>query len=313
MAVCVAGMLGCRAQVAMPDAGTPDQGVGDASVPGDGPVDLAGVDQTCAGPIVPEICNNGCDDDHNGYTDDDDPACTPQLLVTYQAGSPTLDRLLLSPVPKTRVLDGNPLGGGWFADYQRAFAPAVFLARESSPGTIRRLVLVPDGGVGAVSDFHPNPGYSARDACVFNGELIVVERAASSLLHRFQSDGKSEIGTVPLGANLLATACASDGKLLYVAAHDTTGDPSQFLVFDSTFSQVATLALPAALLGQSLDRCLDFAWAGKFGFYGLFASSGGSLSDATLSAGQLTPFAFDGGVGAPIDAGTIHGVGEFLP
>ncbi|HEY7955739.1 MAG TPA: hypothetical protein VII38_10625, partial [Polyangia bacterium] len=81
MGVCVAGLAlaGCRAQVSMPDGGAElDLGAPDLSGDDLGPVDLAGVDQTCAGPVVPEICDNGCDDDHNGFTDGDDPACAPE-------------------------------------------------------------------------------------------------------------------------------------------------------------------------------------------------------------------------------------------
>ena len=61
----------------------------------------------CAG--GPEVCGNGCDDDRNGYIDDDDPACTTQILVTLSLGTPALWRLILEPTPHVVVLDGNPV------------------------------------------------------------------------------------------------------------------------------------------------------------------------------------------------------------
>jgi hypothetical protein len=36
----------------------------------------------------------------------------------------------------------------------------------------------------------------------------------------------------------------------------------------------------------------------------------GEPRDDILNATQVHPFGFDGGVGAPIDAGTLHGLGE---
>jgi hypothetical protein len=303
-------VAGCRAQVDAPDGGL--DGGDDAHVGDDMMPDLLGADLFCAG-NVPEICGNGCDDDHNGYVDDDDPACTTQLLVTPKAtgvASPALQRLVLEPTPHLVNLDGNPVPSGAMPELNAAFAPPVFLSVDGNQKLLRTLHLDPSG-TGTFSDFSTT--FSTRDACVYNGELIVVD--ATGFLHRF-TDGSTENadGGVGLG-NVIATACASDGNLLYVAVHDLVGNPTQFLVFDKTFTQQGpAIDLPTAISGAGLDRCVDFAWTRHGGgFYGLFVTAGATLNDSKLDGSQLYPFAFDGGAGAPIDAGTFHGLGEFLP
>jgi hypothetical protein len=297
---------GCRATATVGG----DDG-GDAGVP-DFAVDLAGddfatapPDLACSAPPGPEICGNGCDDDRNGYVDDDDPACTTQLLVTFQSQTSALNRMILEPTPHLVVVDQNPVPAAMFAEYRRGFADAVFAALET--GTDVRRIALDDGGT---SDHLT--AYPTRDACVFGAELVVVERSASSQLHRFKADGVTELGTVPLGA-VIANACTSDGTQLYVAVHDNLGN-STFVVFDKTYTQVGpALTLPAALQTAGYVHCLDVAWSRKQGvFYGLFTATV-SPNDSILSATQLYPFAFDGGVGAPIDAGTLHGVGAFVP
>jgi hypothetical protein len=301
LATAVVLLGGCRARVR---AGDSDGGV-DAAVPGDasnrvdgGGVDLGG----CA--VGPEICNNGCDDDRNGYTDADDPACTAQLLVTFQMATPSLERLILEPQPHLVVLDGNPVAAQSFALHHRALSSDAYSVGENDQHLYR--IMLGDGGVaGSPLTYYPHA------LCTFNGQLIVVERTASSVLHRLKADG-TELGTVPL-ANLMVTSCASDGNLLYVAAHNPAGGASQFLLFDSTFTQVGTAAVPTALASAGLNHVLAFAWTKKTGtFYGLFSSDLSSLADLQ-GASQLYPFALDGGSGAPVDAGTLHGVGEFLP
>src|SRR5258706_11672378 len=78
-----AGVLaaGCRAVVTM----NQEDG-GDASADADlayvGP-DIAVTPDLACSATGPEVCGNGCDDDRNGFTDDDDPVCTTQLLVTF--------------------------------------------------------------------------------------------------------------------------------------------------------------------------------------------------------------------------------------
>ena len=67
-------------------------------------------------PVGPEVCGNGCDDDCNGYTDDDDPACTSQLLVTLALGSG-----VVADDPGAQAARGGarrqPRGGGGMATY----------------------------------------------------------------------------------------------------------------------------------------------------------------------------------------------------
>jgi hypothetical protein len=187
----------------------------------------------------------------------------------------------------------------------------VFLTRESAT-LLRTLTLVPAGGMGTYSDYAP--AYRGRDACVFNGELIVVERNLPSMLHRFQADGMTENPPAVSLGMVLATGCTSDGTLLYVAVHDSLGSPSQFVVLDKTFTAQpgSPLPMPDVLVTDGLDRCIDLAYSKKGVFYGLFVSSGGA-PDNTLSAGQLYPFALDGGVSPPIDAGVLHSIGAFFP
>jgi hypothetical protein len=322
-ALLVIAVGGCRAQpAAQGDFATPP--------------DLAGADFTAAGadlssgvdapppepdlscPVLAyEICGNGCDDDRNGYTDDDDPACTPQVVATFQGGSSELDRLVLTPLPRRGFLDGNPVLSSAHATYSAAFARGVaFLALDGGSHQLQRLTLPPTGmGAGMLTT--QVLGFSTRDACVFDGELIVVD--AAGYLHRLSADGVTVLGTVPVPSpspgSMLLSACASDGNNLYVAEHDLAGHQTQFEVLaKKTFLAQAVPAIksPKQLNDLGFDRCLDFAWTSR-GFYGLFVQSGGVLNDSALVATQVTPFALDGGVGPAVDAGTLHGIGEFLP
>jgi hypothetical protein len=305
LVVACAVLIGCRATpVAPPD----DMEVDMAAVADDlgGGVDAGVGDMACA-TVGPEVCGNGCDDDRNGYTDDDDPACTTQMLVTLSLGTPALWRLILEPTPHVVVLDGNPVDDA-MAAYNRTFAPAAFLAYEGGTKILERRPLGGTATTYATS-------YGQRDACVFNGELIVVDpRAAGSLLHRFQADGMTELGTVPV-ANI-ATACSSDGNLLYVAAHPNLGD-SVIHVFGKGASgpvdTTMTIGLPDALLNAGYTRLVDLVYVKKsHSFIGLFAMPGTS-ADSSLNGDVMAPFDFDGGVGGFIDGGVWHGAGEFLP
>jgi hypothetical protein len=259
--------------------------------------------------VGPEVCGNGCDDDRNGYTDDDDPACTTQMLVTLSLGSPALWRLILEPTPHVVVLDGNPVTqNGGMATYNAAFAPAAFVAYDSATKVLERRPL--GGTASSIMTM-----YATRDVCVFNGELIVVDpRATGSFLHRFQPDGSTELGMVAV-ANT-ATACSSDGNMLYVATHPTAGD-SVIAVFGKGASGPVdtgmTITLPDALLTAGYTRLVDLVYVKKSkSFIGLFAMPGAS-PDQALNGDVMAPFAFDGGVGGFIDGGVWHGVGEFMP
>jgi hypothetical protein len=314
--------VACRAQVgdAADFSGDDLTPPSDLAASPDDAIDLAGVDLWCAGPPVAEICGNGCDDDKNGYTDADDPACTPQLLGTSNLSSLPLYRYFLQPL-QLKVLDGNAVKPGSFAVVDRSLVGGVaFIATEAAPGNIRRIMLTSDGSKGTFTDY--SPGYVTRDVCVFNGELIVVERAQQSVLHRLMADGKTSVMPNPTVAlptfvsdgTVMATACTGGDGRLIVAAHDLVGNPSQFIVYTSLAVAPTLVNMPASLVAAapSIDRCLDLAWA-PTGFYGLFVASGGSLNDPTLNATQILPFALDGAVGPPIDAGTLHGLGSFLP
>ncbi len=196
------------------------------------------------------------------------------------------------------------------ATYDGAFAPAAFLAFEGGTKEIDR---VPLGG-GTITSH--TTAYSTRDVCVFNGELIVVDpRSSGSFLHRFMADGTTELGMVPV-ANV-ATACSSDGTMLYVATHPVVSGPSTLAVFGKGASGPVdtgtTIAMPDALLNDGYDRIVDLVYVKKGGvFIGLFAMSNG-LPDGSLNGDVMAPFGFDGGVGDFIDGGVWHGVGEFMP
>lgn len=312
--LCAVVVAGCRATPAAPsDDMTVDMAVVGGGELGGGGDDLAVADMAC--PVGPEICGNGCDDDRNGYTDGDDPACSTQMLVTLSMGTPALWRLVLEPTPHVVVLDGNPITtNGAMATYNATFAPAAFVAYE---GVTQLLQRVPIGGGGAITSAMTS--YGTRDVCVFNGELIVVEQRSQTLggsrLHRFKPDGATEIMPPASVANL-ATACSSDGQMLYVAAHAPPG-PSQVDVFGKSASgPVATgivIAMPDSLLNAGYDRIVDLVYVKKGGmFIALFAISGGA-TDSALDGQLMAPFGLDGGVGAFIDGGVWHGVGEFMP
>ncbi len=301
-------LAGCRATpVAPPDDMEVDMAAGGDDLGGG--VDAGVGDMACA-TVGPEVCGNGCDDDRNGYVDDDDPACTTQMLVTLSLGTPALWRLILEPTPHVVALDGNPVDDA-FATYNRAFAPAAFLAFE---GGTKELERQPPGGTATTYA----TSYGLRDACVFNGELIVLEprnlAAGSGLLHRFAADGMTELGTVPVAD--IATACSSDGNLLYVASHPNPGD-SVIHVFAKGASgpvdTTMTIGLPLALLDAGYTRLVDLVYVKKsHSFIGLFAMPGGS-ADSSLNGDVMAPFDFDGGVGGFIDGGVWHGAGEFIP
>jgi hypothetical protein len=300
--VCAAA--GCRATpgVSSDDLAVDDLGAG-------GGDDLAGADfsvadMACA--VGPEVCGNGCDDDRNGYTDDDDPACTTQMLVTLTLGTPQLWRLILEPQPHVAVLDGNPVGSGGMAMYERIFAPAAFIAYDGGSKHVDRVVL----GGGATTTLLTS--YTTRDACVFNGELIVVDPrpSAPGYLHRYMSDGTTAIGT-PIMVAGIPSACSSDGNLLYVSEHPTTG-ASDIRVFSKSANgpvdTTTVIALPDALVGSGYDRLVDFVYVKKSGlFIGLFTVESGTEGDV------MAPFGLDGGSGPWIDGGVWHGVGEFAP
>ena len=310
--VCAAA--GCRAVPAAPvvDMDVDMAVAADPAMPED---DMAMLDMSC--PVGPEQCGNGCDDDRNGYTDADDPACTTQMLVTFTAQSPQLWRLILEPTPHVAVLDGNPVNAGGMSTLNGAFAPAAFIAFDASTKKIERRPL----GGGAATDYNaPGTWSTARDACVFNGELIVVDArplTTTTYLHRFMSDGKTEIlmPTGPVTMANLGSACSSDGNQLFVARHTAAG-PSEIVVFDkSADGPVATgvvIAIPEAMLDAGYSRLLDFAYIKRSGvFIGLFSTGG--MPDNALNSNVMTPFGLDGGVGPMIDGGIWHGVGEFLP
>jgi hypothetical protein len=297
-------VAGCRAT---PEAPHDDLSVDMAAGGGDDLLgdDLAVADMVC--PVGPEVCGNGCDDDRNGYTDADDPACTSQMLVTLNFGTPALWRLILEPTPHVAVLDGNPIStNGGMATYVAAFAPAAYLAFDSNTKLLER---VPIGG-GAITS--QGTAYTTRDVCVFNGELIVVDKrpSAPGYLHRFMADGKTPIGTM-ITVNMIPTACSSDGNMLYVAGYPQVGD-GQIAVFSKSANGPVdtgtTIALPDALLNAGYTHLVDLVYLKKGGvFIGLFTTNTGTDGDV------MAPFTFDGGSGNWIDGGVWHGVGEFLP
>lgn len=314
LVVWCAAAASCRAT---PKPATDDMTVDMAATVHD---DLAGTDDLASADLAlcavgPEICNNGCDDDRNGYTDADDPACTAQLLVTLAVvgasppPTPALWRLILEPTPHVVVLDGNPVPHNGMPTFNRAFSPAAYIAYDSSTKRLDRRV---PGG--ASTTFRPL--YTTRDVCVFNGELIVVEPLATSRLHRFLPDGMTEI-LPPATLVGIAAACASDGNSLFVARQSAVG-PSEIVIFDKgangpVASALPPIPVPDALLGAGYDRIVDLAYVKKSGlFIGLFATGGGS-PDSALNGDVMAPFWADGGSGAWIDGGIWHGAGEFLP
>jgi hypothetical protein len=312
---------GCRAGVDGGDMAVPDMGDSEGGTPPDMLVDLFGADLICT-TVEPESCSNSCDDDKNGYTDDDDPACTNQVVATPGGQNVRVRRLILDGTPRLLDLDGNIFPGNGSATYVRAFAPAIFLANDG--GRIQR-IQVPDGGAGVFTTYYTLingwPPGTPRDACVFNGELVVVERnpttATTSKLHRFTPDIMTEKGTVALPPGY-PTACSTDGDRLYIAIYDPLGGPSQFHVFDKTLTLTGgPIGIPPSLAAAGYDRVIGFAWSKKDqSFFGLFVKAMGSIEDYKLNAAEIYPFGFDGGVGAPINAPTdagLHGINTFLP
>jgi hypothetical protein len=323
--VAVCGVCGCPAKPELPpgpDLSEPPPDMVMMMEPP--PPDLAtGPDMSmCA--QGPEICDNQCDDDRNGYSDGNDPACTGgQVLVTLALSAPTtapLYRWLFWPVPSLVVLDGNPTGAGAMATFNRKFSPWAYIGADGNSKVLRRLTL--DGGLYET----PNVGFQIRDVCIFNGELIVVEpiadMAPGGRLHRFKADATTEI-MPPVSVDGTLSACASDGTNLYVSRYSAL-DPSQIVVItqaefakrDTSTSAVIEFPAGVAQTGCSTcDRLIDFAYVPASGlFVALFADGNlGSLPDNQLDSELVTMFALDGGIGPPIDFGSYHGVGEFIP
>ena len=290
------------------------------------PVAPADLLQDDAGPdmfVCPpgaEICNDGCDNDGNGYKDADDPACTPQMLVTYTStgdpatGTPMLWRLVLDNPPRVEEFDLNPVQPFAMANYNKAFSALTFVVYAS--GELDTLL----AGSG-LAPILTTPTFRPRDLCTFNDELIVLEPRSTPLtstLHRMKADGVTEILPAVTMAGV-ASACASDGDQLYVAFYQIpTHSFIEVFTKGGANGPVDTgnaISMPQSIVDSCCDRLLDFAYIKKGGmFIGLFANGeGGSIGDQLLSGSLMAPFAFDGGVGPSIDAGVWSGVGEFLP
>ncbi len=315
-------IAGCRATVAEQPA--------DLLPPPDmafAPVAAADLSQDDAGPdmfVCPkgaEICDDGCDNDSNGYTDSDDPACTPQLLVTYTSmgadvmGTPALWRLVIDDKPHVEVFDPNPVEPFAMANYNRAFSSMIYLVLYGGGGELDTIVQ------GAAPLLNV-PAFRTRDLCTFNNELIVLEPRATlttSTLHRLKPDGVTEI-LPSVSMTGVASACASDGDQLYVAFYQIP-TPSRIEVFTKSDNGPvdtgidAAIPMPPSIVTSCCDRLVDFAYVKKGGMLiGLFANgSAGTVGDQFLGGSLMAPFAFDGGVGPAIDAGVWNGVGEFLP
>lgn len=296
-----------------------------------GPADLL---QDDAGPdlfVCPkgvEICDDNCDNDGNSLVDGDDPACTPQLLVTATTGgnsavgTPQLWRLVLEPKPHTEMVNPNVVPPYAMANYNAAFSLSFYEVLYNGGGELD----IPSPLMG-VASLLIVPPFATRDVCTFNGELIVLEPRSGppamppqSTLHRMQADGMTEVTPAVVMAGI-ASACASDGEKLYVSFYEVP-TPSQIEVFtkSDTGPKDSGLAIniPSTIVTSCCDRLFDFAYVKKGGgaFIGLFAKgedASGLLSDGDLTSGQLMQFDFDGGVGPVYDAGVWNGVGEYLP
>jgi hypothetical protein len=250
-----------------------------------------------------EICNDGCDNDGNGYIDGEDPGCKP-IALAGMAGGDAL-RFHLDSGATAPFLSSLGTWSGAVA-WRRAVSPDAWLTYEAP------LLMLVRVDLATQMQTPVERGYYARDVCFFGGNLIVVEVSPtmpSGTLHQLKPDG-TELAKFPVAAGAPA-ACASDGQLLWVPVHNGAAR-SKLQAFDATLTPGVSRPIPAAL---TEDRCLDLAFT-RFGLYGLFTVSGGGV-DAALSASAVWPFALDGGVGAPVpapDGGMkIHSLGEFAP
>jgi hypothetical protein len=298
-------VAGCKAGVQMPDYGPPP----DEATPADlvmpdyaTPADLTRGPDLC--PMGPENCSDGCDNDGNNYADAEDPACAPIAIAGLSSGEVVRWTLKQPPVFYGFLTLGLGLDP-WGAAYDHSVSPGEAWATWGPPQ--KRLDRI---DVSKMMTTNVENTYTARDVCLFQNTVIVVEQGANNSwkVHQLTPNGM-ELGQVMLGAP--PAACASDGKTLYVAVHSGNG-PSQFYSFDIMLKQDVTRAMPG--LG-GLDRCIDFAWTAKAGFYGLFAASGGA-QDFQLAAKEAWPFAMDGGVGVPAllpDGSSVHSLGGFAP
>jgi hypothetical protein len=298
-------VAGCKAGVGNPDYGPPP----DEATPPDlalpdyaTPLDLTVGPDLC--PMGAEICADGCDNDGNGYTDGEDPACAPIVIAGLGALGGAVRWTLTQPAVFHPFLMPPAWHGS--AAYDNSVSPGEAwvnwdLQMRLEHFNLKTMVETP-----------VMIAYSPRDVCMFGNTVIVVEQGANSSWKLHELDPKGvEMRQFALSAT--PAACASDGKTLYVAVHTGMGR-SQFLSFDQQLKQGATVPMPALLMG--VDRCIDFAWTAKAGFYGLFAVGGNAL-DFQLAAREAYPFAMDGGVGVPamIPDGSmpVQSLGGFAP
>ena len=299
----VAVVAGCPAQAAAPDDAAPQQDAGpeDAALDllpqEDAPPDVPTQVDACPGEGIEVSCHDGCDNDGDGFTDDDDPDCVTAFLITREP---------LDGVLRWRVGDADPVALHEGGTTGRPYVDAVQLP---TLGFSVQRGMPPGRGLYHF-DPHPDPapgptllvdvGYQASDVCVFAGRVVVTELGGPRV-HTYDpeaaaTDGgtPAPLGSVTLTRGTLARACAADASDLSVVVATASGT-DDVVRLDADLNELGWPRLPAGLAADK-KRLLDLAWDRRSAqFYGLFVGT-------EVNTADVTPFAMGGTVGTPVTA-----------
>ena len=296
-------VAGCPAQAAAPDDAAPQQDAGpeDAALdllpPDDAPPDVPAQVDACPGEGIEASCHDGCDNDGDGFTDDDDPDCVTAFLITREPSDGVLrwrvgdaDPVVLHAggTPARPLVDATQVGGAGFA-VQRGMAPSRGLYRFAPR---------PDPAPGPT--LLVDVGYQASDVCVFAGRVVVTELGGPRV-HAYDPDAAATdggtplpLGSVTLTRGTLVRACAADASNLYVAVATASGT-DDIVRLDADLNELGWPGLPTELPVDK-KRLLDFAWDRRTQqFHGLFVGT-------EVNTADVTPFAMGGAVGTPSTA-----------
>jgi hypothetical protein len=300
----VAICAGCPAQAVLQDDAAPQADAGQADAPDDVAApedavqdDAPAQDDACANESPETTCDDGCDNDGDGFVDGDDPDCVPAFLVTREPA----DGILRWRKGDAATIDLHPGGtsGRPLVDSAQLPGAGYSVQRGMAPGRgLYRFDPRPAGsGPALVFDM----GFQASDVCVFQGKVILTELGGPRV-HAYDPaaidlDGGTASAAVTLTRGTLVRACAADATHLYAVVATTTdgGVVDDIVQLDADLNEVAWPGLPTGLAADK-QRLLDLAWVRREGrFYGLFVG-------AEVNTTDVTPFTMGGAAGTPVTA-----------
>jgi hypothetical protein len=306
----VALVSGCPAQAVLqadaapPVDASPQEDAAPDVEPDDAAADVDEVDAACATEAVETSCSDGCDNDGDGFFDQDDPDCVPTFLVTREPP----DEIL-----RWRVGDADflPLHAA-----NNVMRPLVDSSQVSSYGFAVKGGFPPGRGLYRF-DPHPDPAagpenvnglsYPPGEVCVFAGQVIVAELTTAKLHAYSQADVTIEVTSATVSGATRVRACAADATDLYVVAVPASG-ADEIVRLSAALEETGRPGFPSGLAAEK-TRILDLAYDRTSGeFFGLFVGASES------NTAEVTPFAMGGAIGAPVTAPiAINNLGTFSP